>query len=92
MAELKMKNYMEDCVINILSTVIGSRDICQCERCKMDIIACALNKLPAKYVVSDAGDIYTRIQVMHSQFKSDITTAVTQAVELISANPRHDQA
>ena len=86
------KNYMEEVVDSTLDEILSHRDdICKCERCRMDIKALALNHLPAKYVVTDMGYVYTKINELEAQFKADVTVAVTNAMKVVRANPRHDE-
>jgi competence protein ComFB len=87
-----LRNYMEEVVNGTLDEILSySDDICKCERCKMDIKALALNHLPPKYVVTDIGYIYTKINELESQFKADIAVAVTNAIKIIRKNPRHEE-
>ena len=90
MPDLTLKNYMEDSVAALIPTVVGEMDICQCEQCKMDILAYALNQLPPKYVVTRKGHLYTEVNSMHTQFDTDIMMAINQGAKLVGDNPRHD--
>jgi competence protein ComFB len=86
----ELKNYMEKMVIKNMESQLEKRnDLCKCERCKLDIIAYALNHLPAKYVVTDKGSIYTRLEELEFQLNADITREVLKAIELVKANKRH---
>ena len=86
-----LRNYMEEVVDGTLDEIMSYRDdVCKCERCRMDTKALALNHLPPKYVVTDMGYIYTKINELESQFKADITVAVTNAIKIIRKNPRHE--
>jgi len=88
--DVELKNYMEDLVKDMLPTVLDKMDICKCDRCKMDILAYALNNLPPKYVVTRKGDIYTRLATMQGQFSADIIAAITSGATLVGSRPRHD--
>ena len=92
MTEVRMKNYMEDCVADMLASVIDELDLCQCERCRLDIMANVLNKLPPKYVVTRKGHLYTKLSAIQAQFDVDIIAAITKAAEIVRARPRHDDA
>jgi len=82
---------MEDLVHDKLPKVLKSMpQICDCERCRMDMSAYALNNLPQKYVVTQLGTVYAKVNVIQMQFDVDVTRAVTDAVMQISQNPRHD--
>ena len=85
-----LRNYMEEVVDSTIEEILARRDdVCKCERCKLDIKALALNHLPAKYVVTDIGYVYTKVNELETQFKADVTVAVTNALKVIRANPRH---
>ena len=87
-----LSNYMEEVVDRTMEEILARRDdICKCERCKLDIKALALNHLPPKYVVTARGYVYTKVNELENQFKADITVAVTNAVKVIRANPRHEE-
>ena len=91
-SNIEMKNYMEDCVMNMLPAVLETMDdICKCERCQMDIAAYALNYLPPKYVVARTGRLYAKLNTMYAQFHVDVATAVTNGAKMVSENPRHDE-
>ena len=65
-------------------------DICKCEKCKLDIKALALNSLSTKYTVSEQGEIYTAaLAEVNKQQTIDVTTAITKAIAIVSANPKH---
>lgn len=89
MAGYTLKNYMEDIVIRNLTEQLENRaDIKADERFRMDVIAMSLNQLPPKYVVTDKGHIYTKLQQMEVQFNADVTRVVLKAIESVKNNPR----
>jgi competence protein ComFB len=46
--------------------------------------------LATKYIVSEQGETYTKaLSEIDKQKKIDITTAITKAIEIVSANPMH---
>ena len=90
MSDVKMKNYMEDIVIDMLPSIFASMDVCQCDRCKLDVAAYALNKLPPKYVVTQKGHLYTKLSAMHQQMDVDVISVITQGAALVAGNPRHE--
>jgi len=89
--ELGIRNYMEDMVANKLDLLATEMEICECERCRMDIMAYVLNKLPPKYVVTNKGTIFAKLSVLQSQFEIDTVSLITQAAVMVKANPRHDE-
>lgn len=65
-------------------------DVCKCEKCKLDIAAIVLNELKPNYVVTEKGRVFTKINNMNYQFNTDVILAVTNAIEIVKKNPKHD--
>lgn len=87
MAELK--NHMEIIVKEELEAYLNNaKGVCKCDLCKLDMLAYVLNKLPAHYVVTESGYIYTKLDEMKTQFKIDILKYIMQAVKKVSENKR----
>jgi len=57
------------------------------ERMRLDVMAYALNRLPPKYVATQRGHVYTRVQELRQQFRTDIVVELTKALQLVMANP-----
>ncbi|MDN5343966.1 MAG: competence protein ComFB [Clostridia bacterium] len=87
---LFLKNYMEDCVWELLDEVLA-RDpgACRCAICRYDIAALALNQLPPRYVVREKGVVYSKVAMLEVQHRADIYRAITQALMTVKQNPRH---
>ena len=81
---------MEGAVEEMMEGIIAhTKGICTCPRCRKDILALALNKLPPKYAVSDKGINYTKISFLQRQFNADITRTVAEAAKIVASSPRH---
>ncbi|NLD50423.1 MAG: late competence development ComFB family protein [Clostridiaceae bacterium] len=85
-----IKNYMEEIVFSSIKKILKNINVCSCDKCIMDIAAIALNNLPPKYIVTQKGELYSRINALKQQFEVDVVTAVTKAAELVKRNPRHE--
>lgn len=86
-----VRNYMEDLVENILPELLENYpNMCKCEECIDDIKALTLNQLKPSYFVEARGSVYSKLNSLESQFKTDIVTELIKAIDLVSANPRHD--
>lgn len=87
---MKVYNYMEDIVSDELEKLLGSAgDICKCQKCKLDMAAWALNRLPPQYIVTEKGRVFTKLNEQNIQFQVDIMREVTKAILNISRNPKH---
>ena len=87
---MSIHNYMEDIVENVINDVLKKRkDLCKCAKCKSDAIAWALNRLPSKYIATQKGMVYARLDELNAQFDTDVAREVARALSVVKANPRH---
>lgn len=86
----QIKNYMEEIVFNQMKDVLTDINMCKCEKCLLDVAAIALNDLPPKYVVTEKGELYTKINALGQQFEVNVVTAITKAAILVKRRPRHE--
>lgn len=61
----------------------------KCDKCIDDIKAIALNNLEPIYVVSEKGNMYAKSNELNVQFRTDVIKELTEAIEIVSQNPRH---
>jgi competence protein ComFB len=81
---------MEDAVTQYVDAVLKNYDdMCKCQQCRYDIMALVLNELEPRYVVSHIGETYTKAQLLDTQFRIDVVTAISNAANKVRANPRH---
>ncbi|NLV17563.1 MAG: late competence development ComFB family protein [Syntrophomonadaceae bacterium] len=84
-------NVMEKMVSDSIERVLREYpDSCQCEKCRDDIAAFALNQLKPKYATTHKGEIISKAQCLETQYSLDVITALTLAVERVSRQPRHE--
>ncbi|SES63546.1 late competence development ComFB family protein [Anaerobranca gottschalkii] len=86
---MKLINYNEVLVREKLEELLKNSSVCDCEQCKLDMMAIALNNLPPKYVVSQQGEIFSKAQAFNAQTAVDILGAITDAMEKVKRSPRH---
>jgi competence protein ComFB len=87
MERFQLRNVLENYVIEKAKDILESQEMCNCEKCIMDVSAIALNRLPPKYVVTNKGEIYSKINLLILQFETDIVTAVTHGIKIVRENP-----
>lgn len=87
---MQIKNYLEDVVIGYVDETLPEiEDFCGCPRCRLDVMALALNDLKPKYVVTPLGYVYARMDELEAQFLADTIVAVTRAIKIVKEHPRH---
>ena len=84
-------NVMEQIVDEKLEQMLKDENCCKCERCLEDMKAMALNKLPAKYVSTHNGELFTKLLFMMRQSSADINVAVSNAIKVVSESPSHQK-
>lgn len=87
---MKVKNIVEKLVWDSLDGVLDAKEgACHCEKCKADIVAFALNHLSPKYVATDKGETIARAGSLDNTVRISVLVALAEAVELVTAHPRH---
>jgi len=86
---VQIKNYMEDVVFGQMKEVLADINMCTCEKCLLDVAAIALNDLPPKYVVTEKGELYSKVNTLGQQSEVDVVAAITKAAVLVKRRPRH---
>jgi len=87
--EGSVKNIMEDIVRAKMPEVLASMpDICNCELCRLDRLAYALNNCPPRYAVTTKGEIFSRLKEMEKQFNTDLVRIITDAAIVVGKSPR----
>lgn len=88
---MELKNLMEEEVVKTVEKLLEGKKntYCSCKKCKLDITAIALNNLKPRYVVTEKGKLYGKLDTMDYQFDVDIIQEVTKAMEIVGKNPHH---
>ncbi|PKR86266.1 late competence development ComFB family protein [Heyndrickxia camelliae] len=83
-------NVMEEIVKNVLDENIEQLHLsCTCKRCRNDILAISLNKLPPHYIVNKDSSPYIRAAyTADRQGATNILSTVIQAAEIVAKNKR----
>ncbi len=84
-----LRNIMEEYVISTLDHIMKNLDCCKCEKCRLDIASYALNRLPSKYVVSNQGELMSKLCEFDHGFESQVIATLTLGADVIKKNPRH---
>ncbi|MCL2165122.1 MAG: late competence development ComFB family protein [Oscillospiraceae bacterium] len=85
-----LKNHMEDVVFTQMDSILSDMNMCTCEKCKLDIAAIALNNLPPKYVVTERGVLFSKLETLQQQYEISITAAIIRAALLVKKTPWHE--
>lgn len=87
---MALVNVMEKLVDLKIEEHIAKSSCCKCDQCIEDIKAIALNNLPPKYVSTQKGELFSRLDsIMVKQHNVDIDIAVLNAIEFVSTHPHH---
>lgn len=84
-----LRNLVEEVVMESVDDYLKKEGICNCEQCKLDVAALALNNLPPRYVVTAKGASYAKADMLDMQKYIDIIGAITKAIRLVKEHPRH---
>lgn len=84
-----IRNYIQNVAEDMMPAIMKNSNVCNCEKCKLDILAIVLNNVKPKYVVTEKGELYARLSALQSQFQVDIIAEITKACVIVKNNPRH---
>ena len=88
---MNLHNYNETVVKEVLDELLKKDDtICDCEKCRLDIQAIALNNLPPQYYVSEQGEVYTKLSSTYLDTRIKVLTELTKALLIVQKQPLHE--
>lgn len=87
--EIKVKNVVEDMVINVFNEVKADLECCTCDQCSSDIVAYALNKMPPKYVSTEKGALFSKSIAFDNAYKMEVIKAIAEGSRVVKEHPRH---
>lgn len=82
-------NVMEALVESKAEKYIDLFGLCPCPRCRTDVVALALTRLPAKYVVATRADLVPLLSVYEGRYNAAVVSQVMRACNRVANQPRH---
>lgn len=87
---IHLRNYTEVVVNEVIEKLwIDLKEICKCQRCRLDTKAIALNNLPNQYTVTERGETYAKINSFRNQVYVDVMREVIKAINIVNNNYSH---
>lgn len=89
----RLNNLTEEVVLEMLEKMLQRdefSDICKDEDCLLDMATYALNRLPAKYVATSRGELFSKTEELEQQHSVDVLSVVTRAIKIVSENDHHN--
>ena len=83
-------NIMEEIVKNYLDDIMRKKtDMCKCDKCVDAIMALTLSNIPAKYIITDSGAMYTLMEQVKVEKAAVVLKELVKVIEFINKNPAH---
>lgn len=86
---MELHNTMEDLVEEHIDAVMAAMECCGCAKCRLDVMALALNSLPCKYVATEKGAMFAKVDHMMMQMDTDVISALSSAAAKVKGRPKH---
>ncbi len=83
-------NIMQFLVEQKVDKYIKMFGLCNCPRCKLDVMALALSKLPAKYIIIASNEAKPMMSVWEGRYNTAVISQVMWACKTVMDNPYHD--
>ena len=87
--EPELHNVMQDLCEEKVDKYIQMFDVCTCPRCRKDVVALALNHLPAKYVVVEPCELMMRMDMYQNRYNCELTAQLMRACQIVKKTPHH---
>jgi len=87
MPDFELQNFTEDMVRAYVNQNLPKEDICDCNRCKLDIIAYMLNHLPPSYGITHRGYLFDKLKESDMQNRVTIANCFHTAVKAVKERP-----
>ena len=88
---MELFNEMEAIVFGKIDELIeDDPHISSCEKCRLDVVAIALNYLPPRYTVTARGQVFAKVSLLNQQFGADVVSAIIRAMGKVKERPLHD--
>jgi len=90
MAEYVLRNYTEEMVRAYVDQHLPKEDICDCARCKLDVIAYMMNHLPASYGITHRGYLFDMLKNVDMDNRISISECYFKALMAVKERPSED--
>ena len=84
-------NVMQALVEDKTDKYIKMFGLCNCNRCRIDVIALALSNLPSKYVVAQPHELIPRLSMYEQKYSASVVTQVMSACRKVLDRPHHQR-
>lgn len=84
-------NAYEELVKTNVRDMMAKTDMCQCEKCFLDVCALVMNNRFAKYVTTRKGAVLAKIPDMNIGDHTKLVVTITIAMELVRQQPQHGE-
>lgn len=85
----KLNNITEELVLETLAELLGREEFSQApkdEEALLDMSSYALNRLPAKYVATTKGEVFSKTGELEQQHSVDLLSVVTRSIKIVMEN------
>ena len=84
-----LRNYWEDKVMEKVRSIVGKMDMCQCDKCFIDICALVLNKLPPQYMTTEKGNLMLKVPGTTAKTELELTVLISRCAKMVQDRPKH---
>lgn len=89
MTGIVLQNMVEEHVVDAYSSLAGHfPNFCGCDTCRADVLVFALNRLPARYVATTAGQAVTEFNLDKDQMRATIDVTMMDGFKKVASAPR----
>ena len=87
MSEFVLQNFTEELVRSYVEYNLSKEDVCDCNRCKLDVIAHMLNHLPPSYGITHRGYLFDKLKTADLEHRVSVSECFYKAVMAVKERP-----
>lgn len=90
----RLNNITEEVVLEMLGEMLKREefaDVSKDQDSLLDMATYALNRLPAKYVATSKGEIFSKTEELEQQHSVDVVSVVTRAIKVVAENEHQNK-
>lgn len=82
-------NAYDDIVRSSVRDLMSKSNMCQCDKCFLDICAIVFNRKYARFVTTTEGQLLTRVPQVSYGGQVEMTVTILDAIKMVRDFPRH---
>lgn len=82
-------NAYDEMVRTNVKNLMSKTNMCQCEKCFLDVCAMVFNRQYTRFVTTQKGALFAKVPEMAHSNQVEMTVVILEAINLVKNSPKH---